>query len=578
MATTPASQQAAQWYDRQLQVLYSQLGLFHKAARAGASADSLRKLFFASRIVYKRTELFTDLFTPPAARQLNGPDLLKIEDENPSDSLKPHGFQVAERILYNTPVDRAALVAELQYMKSVVRRLQTDPDRQYYFTDGSVWMAMRLALFRVVSLGITGFDVPLSAHAIPEAKEVLHTLQKLSAPFTTTMPDSSRRQGLALFARADSFLRLNKNFNSFDRLTFIREYINPLSAWLTVPGAPYRANAGIWPLSLSAPHLFAEGVANMAFFSPDTAYAVTPARVALGRRLFYDPILSGDGSRSCGSCHHPDKAFTDGLPKPYDMAGKKTLLRNTPTLWNSALQTAQFYDSRTRTLERQLSDVVHNAEEMNGSLADALPRLLYDSSYVAMFRSAYPGTPTVVEYHIANAISSYVRSLVGLRSRFDRYVRGDTNDFTPAEKNGFNLFMGKAKCGTCHYAPFFNGLTPPLYQETESETLGVPAADGPGAVPDADPGRYKFTTLPFHKYSFRTPTVRNVALTAPYMHNGAFATLEAVIDFYNDGGGAGRGIDIATQTLPADKLGLTPAEKKEIIAFLHALTDTATVY
>jgi cytochrome c peroxidase len=300
--------------------------------------------------------------------------------------------------------------------------------------------------------------------------------------------------------------------------------------------------------------------------------------VALGRRLFYDPILSGDGSRSCGSCHHADKAFTDGLAKPYDMTGKKQLLRNTPTLWNSALQTAQFYDSRTRVLERQLSDVVHNADEMNGSLTDALPRLLHDSSYVALFGRAYPGTATVAEYHIANAISSYVRTLVGLHSRFDRYIQGETNDFTTAEKNGFNLFMGKAKCGTCHYAPFFNGLTPPLYQETESETLGVPAADGPYAVLDADLGRYKFTGLPLHRYSFRTPTVRNSALTAPYMHNGAFTTLDAVIDFYNDGGGAGRGIDIPTQTLPADKLGLTPAEKKDIIAFLHALTDTVGVY
>ncbi len=577
-ATPQAAPRAAQWYDRQLNVLQQQLSAFQKAARAGVGADSLRKHFFASRMVYKRTELFTDLFTPPIARQLNGPDLLKIEDENPSDSLKPHGFQVLERVLYTTPFSRAALVAELQYMSTTVHRLQTDPDRQYYFTDGRVWMAMRLALFRVVSLGITGFDVPMSFHALPETREVLRTLKELSGYYSYALPDSSRRQGGILFARADSFVQRGKSFNTFDRLTFIRDYVNPLSAWLTSWGVPYRGDAGIWPLQPAAPHLFAEGIANMAFFSPDTAYAVTPARVALGRKLFYDPILSGDGSRSCGSCHHPDKAFTDGLPKPYDLAGKKLLLRNTPTLWNSALQTAQFYDSRTRVLERQLSDVVHNVDEMNGSLTDALPRLLYDSSYVALFRAAYPATPAPTEYHIANAMSSYVRSLVGLRSRFDRYVRGETSDFSPAEKNGFNLFMGKAKCGTCHYAPFFNGLTPPLYQETESETLGVPAADGPGAVLDTDPGRYKFTRLPLHQYSFRTPTVRNAALTAPYMHNGAFATLESVIDFYNDGGGAGRGIDIPTQTLPADKLGLTPAEKQDIIAFLHALTDTVTVY
>jgi cytochrome c peroxidase len=255
--TPSTSRQAAQWYDKQLQALQAQLGLLQKAARAGVPADSLRTMFGSSRVVYKRTELFIDLYTPTIARQLNGPDLLKIEDENPSDSLKPHGFQVLERILYTTPANCTSLVAELQYMSAVVRRLQTDPDRQYYFTPGTVWMAMRLSLFRLVSLGITGFDVPLSYHALPEAREVLHTLQQLSTPYATAMGDSVERQGVVLFRRADSFLRRNNQFNTFDRLTFIREYINPLSAWLTVLGTPYQRYAGIWPLSPSAPHIFA---------------------------------------------------------------------------------------------------------------------------------------------------------------------------------------------------------------------------------------------------------------------------------------------------------------------------------
>jgi cytochrome c peroxidase len=216
---------------------------------------------------------------------------------------------------------------------------------------------------------------------------------------------------------------------------------------------------------------------------------------------------------------------------------------------------------------------------MDGSLINSIPRLLADSNYTRMFREAYTmGSAPITQYNIANAVSSYIRTLISFNSRFDKYMRGMTDSFTTAEKNGLNLFMGKAKCGTCHYAPLFNGLVPPLYQDTESETLAVPATDKSASALDTDMGRYSFTRHPFHKYSFKTPTVRNIALTAPYMHNGVFATLDAVIDFYNDGGGAGRGIDLPTQTLPTEKLNLKVSEKKDIIAFLNTLTDTATAY
>jgi cytochrome c peroxidase len=168
-----------------------------------------------------------------------------------------------------------------------------------------------------------------------------------------------------------------------------------------------------------------------------------------------------------------------------------------------------------------------------------------------------------------------VRSLVSLNSKFDKYMRRETEQYSAAERNGFNLFMGKAKCGTCHFAPLFGGLLPPLYEEMETEILGVPKVDSTGALPDDDPGKSGFTRVPSHRYAFKTSTVRNAALTAPYMHNGVFRTLEDVVRFYNDGGGAGRGIDVPTQTLPADKLGLTKKEMKDIVAFVNSLTDTS---
>jgi cytochrome c peroxidase len=145
----------------------------------------------------------------------------------------------------------------------------------------------------------------------------------------------------------------------------------------------------------------------------------------------------------------------------------------------------------------------------------------------------------------------------------------------PAVKRGFNLFMGKAQCGTCHFAPTFFGNVPPFYGTSESEVLGVPKVwDTLNPVLDADIGRYKFMEFPDFMHAFKTSTVRNAELTKPYMHNGGFKSLEDVVDFYDRGGGAGMGLDVPNQTLPDKKLNLTAAEKKDIVAFMKALTDT----
>jgi cytochrome c peroxidase len=168
-------------------------------------------------------------------------------------------------------------------------------------------------------------------------------------------------------------------------------------------------------------------------------------------------------------------------------------------------------------------------------------------------------------------------------------MRGERDALDPAAKRGFNLFMGKAGCAACHFPPAFNGTVPPLYRESEAEVLGVPAewparrpgvpaAAGPGKdsaalLPDSDPGRCRVRPAALWRGAFKTPTVRNAALTAPYMHNGALPDLESVVDFYNAGGGRGLGLDVPNQTLPADSLGLSAAERADLIAFLTSLTD-----
>jgi cytochrome c peroxidase len=153
---------------------------------------------------------------------------------------------------------------------------------------------------------------------------------------------------------------------------------------------------------------------------------------------------------------------------------------------------------------------------------------------------------------------------------FDAYMRGDGKALTTNEIGGFNLFMGKARCATCHYLPLFSGVLPPRYMQMEAEVIGVPQTKK-GKRIDPDPGLYAIIPQEFNRHAFKTTTVRNIAKTAPYMHNGVFQTLEEVIDFYDKGGGAGMGIKIGNQTLVADRLHLTVKEKKELVDFIQSL-------
>jgi cytochrome c peroxidase len=245
---------------------------------------------------------------------------------------------------------------------------------------------------------------------------------------------------------------------------------------------------------------------------------------------------------------------------------------------NAALQPALFDDERAHTLEQQVAVVLANADEMGSSTDTVVQRVAADSTYRAAFAAAFAAPPdrAVMSVTLRIAIASYVRSLVALNSPFDRAVRGDSAAMSPEARRGFTVFMGKGRCGTCHFAPLFNGTQPPTFQSSDPEIIGVPEQPAlQRARLDPDSGRSLIDRVPSHAFAFRVPTVRNVALTAPYMHNGAYHTLEDVIAFYNAGGATGIGIDLPYQTLFVQPLQLTPAEQNELIAFLRSLTDTA---
>jgi cytochrome c peroxidase len=542
----------------------------------------VRRAFADARAVYKRAEAVLELETPGAADALNGPALPEIDEaEGETQSRPPEGFQALEALLWpDLSADRAAIVLEASRIKAhVLRARQVTAATR--FDDSAVWDAARQELARITTLALAGFDSPVARRELPEMVQAVEGVRASLRPWRTA--------GGAAFARADSALAATMAAldttvpsDATDRLRWLTSHALPaarlLPAAREAAGVPLPPDPRPWRAASATPY-------DADAFDP-TVYARTvvdgtsDARVALGRDLFNDASLSGTGGMACASCHVPSLAFTDGKVRSTPLAGSRAVLRNAPTLVNSGLQAAQFADARAASLEDQVFDVVHNADEMRGSLDASAARYAADPDARARFAAAFQGTAdtTPSPAAIRRAIAAFVRSLTALNAPFDRYVRGDASALTPDAQRGANLYLGKAKCGTCHFLPLTNGTVPPLYAKAELEIIGVPAtATWRGARVDADQGKGARTHFDLQRFSFKTPTVRNSALTAPYMHNGVYRTLGEVVRFYNVGGGAGLGIALEHQTLPPDRLELSAAEQRDLIAFLEALTDTVTV-
>jgi parallel beta-helix repeat protein len=286
---------------------------------------------------------------------------------------------------------------------------------------------------------------------------------------------------------------------------------------------------------------------------------VDPAAAALGRLLFYDPILSANRDRSCATCHHPDLGFADGLPLAQAAHGGE-LRRNTPSLWNVAFVPHLFWDGRADSLERQMLAPLTNPDELGANIDVLLDRLRAIEEYRQLFARAY-GDDAITLERVTDAVAAFQRTLISRNSPFDRFAAGDRDALTPAQRRGFDVFRSaQTRCMECHALPLFTHHT--------FHILGVPDY----SINNPDRGRAEIVSAPASERAFRTPSLRNVALTAPYMHNGAFATLEEVIEFYAIGGGSA----FRTGALADEKVRgfhLTDQQISDLVAFLHALTD-----
>ena len=288
----------------------------------------------------------------------------------------------------------------------------------------------------------------------------------------------------------------------------------------------------------------------------------SPARVALGRMLFFDPVLSGNQRMACATCHDPAHGFrdprgfsigSDGRPRP----------RRTPSVANLAFTRALFADGRAGSLEEQALEPMLTKAEMGGNVEEIKARLSANAGYRELFERAFPGEPIDLPL-IIQAIAAYERTLVVNDTPYDRWARGDATALSAAARRGWTLFNGKGICAECHPAPLFGS--------DDLDPIGTPDRDAAGRlVRGSDPGLARLTGSQDDFGAFRAPALRTAVATGPYMHNGAFATLEDVVDFYDKGGAVGLGLSVPRQDAAVRKLHLTAAERRDLVEFLRAL-------
>lgn len=296
---------------------------------------------------------------------------------------------------------------------------------------------------------------------------------------------------------------------------------------------------------------------------------LTREGIALGRRLFFDPLLSTDSTVSCATCHLPHLAFTDGQAQSIGVHGRRGR-RNAPTLLNVGyLYKGLFWDGRVATLEAQSLHPVTDSMEMANTWAEVERRLRRHAEYPALFRQAFGirRSSQIDSILVAKALAQFQRTLISANAKFDRKMRGELA-FTPQEQRGWTIFFDASmdvphsECAHCHADPLFTTL--------EFANNGIDAVSSLERFPDR--GRGAVTGNHYDNGMFRVPTLRNIALTAPYMHDGRFATLEQVIDHYASGGHYADNLN--PNIMP---LRLRPADKADLIAFLHTLTDSTAL-
>lgn len=557
-----------------------------------SSANDIQELKAAiahARTDMKAMDFWFRYLEPLAHKSINGPLPVEWETEVFEKFEKPYrrqgaGFTLAYLYLEEQNIHKDSLLRLISSSLSALDVFSADSVTSELNTYHHFYLCNRLFLLNLAAIYTTGFECPDPAAVIPELSMMLKSVTGIYASFNNGFSATALSpQYMALYSDMVTFVdKQPSDYTEFDHFTFIKDYVSPLYAINQKLIAQYRVISRSmvdFSLNKRATSIFDKNLYNgqdrKGIFLRVTDSAVLAEIESVGKLLFYDPVLSGNNMRSCASCHKPTQYFTDtAATTPLHFNRQEHLARNTPSLINAVYNHLLMLDGKHFTLQNQTRDVISNPKEMACDEKEIVEKVLSCRQYRQVFQGLLKFTPQESEVtleHITSAITYYYGKFSTCSAPFDDAMNGNAY-LDPAARNGFNLFMGKAQCGTCHFVPQFNGVKPP-YIGSEFEVLGVPA-DTLYTRLSPDDGRYVVNPAHETRGAFRTGTIRNAAHTAPYMHNGVFRTLSEVIDFYDAGGGAGRGFSISNQTLAADSLRLTAKEKSDLISFITSLDET----
>lgn len=548
----------------------------------------IQKKIGVARMRLKGIDIWLRYLDPIAYKKINGPLPVEWETEVFEKFEKPYkrdgaGLTLAMLYLDEEKPEKQKLkelitqsiTATLVYSAdSITNRLKAP----YHF-----FLCNRLFILNLAAIYTTGFECSDTAAIIPEIRSMLHDVYSSYLSFNTSFPDVTfDEQYLEAFRKMMTFVNEQPaQYSLFDHFTFIKEYVNPLFAMNQAFIRQYHVSSKSYvdySLTKTSTSIFSKSLYNgqnsKGIFIRVTDENALSEIDRLGKLLFYDPILSGNNERSCISCHQSTAFFTDTSIQTalqYNRIDK--LDRNAPSLINTSYNHLLMLDGKHISMKDQAIAVITNPKEMCADENEVLKKVLSCREYKKAFKDLLKYTPQEKEItmeHITSAITFYYSKFSKYEAPFDEAMN-ENKTIAWDVKKGFNVFMSKAQCATCHFIPEFNGVKPP-YVSSEFEVLGVPM-DTTFKEISKDKGRYEINAAIETAHAFRTGTIRNADKTKPYMHNGVFTDLHQVIDFYDAGGGVGRGLSIDNQTLSSDSLHLTKREKEELIQFIKSLTE-----
>jgi cytochrome c peroxidase len=514
----------------------------------------------------------------------NGP--IGLQEDSLIRKIPPQNIQNQKRNIERFVSVFVKVIEEPDYKKDISS-----------LTAADIFEALRLQLMKISTVDIANGDFTIVHEpAMHSLRSVFSSWSETVKVFLDQLPESKKdlkEKFIETLNATNELLVQQKNkFKQFDRMQFLSGYLLPLGNYLhalreALEITPQNKFAAI---RSDASNLYEADIFNVDFFAPSPDAYLTKAKAELGKFLFFDPILSDNNKRACASCHKPELAFSDGLVKSVKFEREAGALpRNSPTVINAGFQKQVFWDLRANSLEDQLDSVINNENELHSSFEHVIDRINSSKEYQKLFHAAFPETKKtgIQRKHVKIAIACYERTLNGLNSRFDQYIRGDKTKMNEDEISGFNLFVGKARCATCHIPPLFNGTIPPYYEITDHKAIGIPLKDTMEVMQlDVDTGAARTLQNTLFRFSFKTPTVRNIELTAPYMHNGVYKTLLQVVNFYNHAAGQKfirevkeERAKVATPffAILPDTLGLDEKEKNQLVAFMKTLTDSTAM-